>query len=145
MSLTIRKFKLSDLDRIYEIETSSFDEPYPKHLFYFYYILFSDTFLVAEKNEVIIGYIIGVIKRGSEGHIISIAVDPNYRRKGYGSKLMLELIKYFKSNGVKIVRLEVNIKNSIARKFYERLGFTPIDIIKGYYKNSDALVMILKL
>jgi|YelNatPaOPRAMG01_1025707.scaffolds.fasta_scaffold38112_2 ribosomal-protein-alanine N-acetyltransferase len=145
MAPIIRRFELRDLDRIYEIETSSFNEPYSKYLFYFYHFISPDTFLVIEENWVVIGYIIGIIKKKSEGHIVSIAVDPSYRNKGYGTKLMLELIKRFKSNDVKIIKLEVDSRNSIAKKFYEHFGFTSIGIIKKYYRYSDAIVMMLRL
>jgi len=145
MSSIIRRFELRDLDRIYEIEKLSFNEPYSKYLFYFYHFISPDTFLVIEENGVVIGYIIGIIKKRSEGHIVSIAVDPSYRNKGYGTKLMLELIKHFKSNGVKIIKLEVDSRNNVAKKFYEYFGFTSIGIIKKYYKYSDAIVMMLKL
>jgi ribosomal-protein-alanine N-acetyltransferase len=145
MASIIRRFELRDLDRIYEIEKLSFNEPYSKYLFYFYHFISPDTFLVIEENGVVIGYIIGIIKKKSEGHIVSIAVDPSYRNKGYGTKLMLELIKHFKSNDVKIIKLEVDSRNSIAKKFYEYFGFTSIGIIKKYYKYSDAIVMMLKL
>lgn len=145
MASTIRRFELTDLARVYEIETLSFNEPYPKYLFYFYHFISPDTFLVIEENNLIIGYIIGVVRKRSEGHIVSIAVDPSYRCKGYGSKLMLELIKRFKSSKVKIIKLEVDSKNNIAKKFYERFGFIPVGIIKRYYKHSDAIIMILRL
>jgi ribosomal-protein-alanine N-acetyltransferase len=141
----VRRFELRDLDRVYEIEASSFNEPYSKYLFYFYHFISPDTFLVIEEDGVIVGYIIGIIKKKSEGHIVSIAVDPSYRNKGYGTKLMLELIKRFKSNNVKIIKLEVDSKNNIAKKFYEHFGFTPIGVIKKYYGHSDAIIMILRL
>lgn len=145
MSPIIRRFELADLARICEIERLSFNEPYPKYLFYFYHFISPDTFLVIEENNLVVGYIIGIVKKKSEGHIISVAIDPSYRHKGYGSKLMLELIKYFKSSGVKIIKLEVDSKNNIAKKFYEYFGFTSIGIIKKYYKHSDAIIMMLKL
>jgi ribosomal-protein-alanine N-acetyltransferase len=146
MEVKIRKFQLSDMKELLEIEKFSFPKsPYSETTFLGWYEMAKDTFLVAEIEKKIVGYIIGFT--GSEvGIIVSIAVDPNFRRKGIGTKLWEELLELFKSNHVKVARLEVRKSNLIAQKFYEKLGFKKIGIIRGYYENGeDAIVMVCKL
>jgi ribosomal-protein-alanine N-acetyltransferase len=146
VEVKIRKFQLSDMKELLEIEKFSFPKsPYSEATFLSWYEIAKDTFLVAEVEKKIVGYIIGFC--GSEvGIVVSIAVHPNFRRKGIGTKLWKELLKLFKNNNVKIAQLEVRKSNSIAQNFYKKIGFKKIGVIKNYYENGeDAIVMVCKL
>ena len=83
--MKVRKFVLEDLKRVYEIENMSFNQSYEINIFKQLYEM-GVGFLVAEKDNYVIGYIIFWIKNDREGHIISIAVDKNYRRLKVGSQ-----------------------------------------------------------
>ena len=74
------------LDAIYEVERSSFERPYPKGLLKFYLLLNPRTFLIAKDSRSgrIVGYAVGLLQWGLVGHVISIAVLEEYRRKGIG-------------------------------------------------------------
>jgi ribosomal-protein-alanine N-acetyltransferase len=146
VEVKIRKFQLSDMKELLEIEKFSFPKsPYSEDTFLRWYEIAKDTFLVAEVEKKIVGYIIGFCKN-EVGIVVSIAVHPNFRRKGIGTKLWGELLKLFKNNNVKIARLEVRKSNSIAQNFYKKIGFKKIGTIKNYYENGeDAIVMVYEL
>lgn len=133
----IRKFELSDLKRVLEIEKTAFPKsPYSKSTFLHYYKNLRDNFLVHISKNKITGYIIFY----SDGHIISIAVDKEYRRKGIGTQLVKEAIC---SSKHKHALVEVRKGNINAINFYEKIGFRKIGIIKNYYRNEDAIVLII--
>lgn len=146
-TLLIRRYHEDDLAFIYEIEELCFspDEQYTaRHLemlgeFQIY------SFLVAEMNNRIIGYTVGVIKstkEGPMGHIVSIAVHPNYRRRGIGLGLVNELMGQLKDAGASYFRLEVKKTNKVARNMYRKLGFVESYILRNYYgAGKDAIVM----
>jgi len=83
----IRKADKKDLNEIFKIEVSSFKNPYPRQYLEFLMIITPDFFLVAEENNEIIGYVVGIIRKNKTGHIVSIAVSPKHRRKKVGQKL----------------------------------------------------------
>ncbi len=91
--MIIREFKRPDVKRVLEIEMASFNDPYPANILVDIYNL-GAGFLVAQENNRVVGYIIFWIKFEDEGHIISIAVDKNYRRMEVGSKLVETSLEY---------------------------------------------------
>ena len=76
-----------------------------------------------------------------EAEIRYLSVDPNYKRRGLGKKLIYSIFKECKNENIKRIFLEVSIKNKQALCFYDYLGFETIGIRKKYYKDgSDALL-----
>ncbi len=139
----IREIKEEDLNEVYEIEKLSFKEPYPKALLLIYSKICKETFLVIENGfGKIRGYIIGLIRWNILGHIISLAIHPKHRRKGYAKLLIGELLRKFKTNGVKVVRLEVRVSNKPAINLYSKMGFKIAYTLKNFYLDGeDAYVM----
>jgi ribosomal protein S18 acetylase RimI-like enzyme len=67
--------------------------------------------------------VVGMV--GSEEYYISnIAVYPEYRAGGIGTRLLLEAEEEAKSSGAKTVALDVEVENAGAVKLYSRLGFS---------------------
>jgi ribosomal protein S18 acetylase RimI-like enzyme len=87
-----------------------------------------------QKKEEILGYIIFT----QDGHIISIAVHPQDRRKGIGAQLLQRVMK---TPHLKKVWAEVRRSNQGAQAFYSKLGFQITGLIPNYYGNEDALIV----
>lgn len=140
--LKVEEFKLSDLSRILEIERSSFGlEAYSKETFIYWYLRSPEFFLVARVNNYIVGYIIADVHR-LEGHIVSIAVDNSFRRRGIGKLLVENVLNRMKLKNVRIVKIEVKDKNFVGISFWKSLGFHKVGKIPNYYPDgSDAIVM----
>lgn len=134
----IEKFKLSELKRILEIEKNSFPKSaYDRFTFLQYFDILHDNFLVhVSDSEIITGYIIFY----PDGHIVSIAIDKKYRRKGIGTLLVKEVIHRSKND---IALVEVRQSNIGALNFYYKIGFKKIGKINNYYGNEDAVVLII--
>ncbi|MBR6024003.1 MAG: GNAT family N-acetyltransferase [Methanobrevibacter sp.] len=62
------------------------------------------------------------IKKG-DFYIAEIAVDKDYRSKGYGNKIIKDVLNHAKNNNYKRVILDVDFRNAKAKSLYERLGF----------------------
>ena len=70
-----------------------------------------------------------------------ISIDPSYKRRGLGKKLIYKILEECKNENIKRIFLEVSLKNKQALSFYDYLGFKTICIRKKYYKDgSDALL-----
>lgn len=136
--MKLRKFSLSDLDEIIEIEKASFPnrEAWTKEYFKNLYRKYSEGFIVAEKNSEIIGYTVGQPKNES-AEIISLAVDLKWRKKGVGTDLTNFLIDYFRERNLKEIFLHARSKNESGISFYQGLDFKILKTIKNYYRNGD--------
>ncbi len=135
----IRYIREEDLSAVYEIEKRSFLEPNDFLTLVNY--LKNSIFLVAEnEDEEIIGFIVGQIRYiqiSKYGHVMSIAVDSEFRRRGIGTALMKELTKKFNEKNIHQIKLEVRVSNIPALNLYKKLGFKKKKIIRGYYPNGE--------
>ncbi len=89
--------------------------------------------LVAEEDGDVVGYIVaGIDKVKSEifgfswGHIISLAVDPDYHGRGIGSALIAAGLDWLKEKGVKYAEVLTDQNNIAAIRAYEKNDFRVI-------------------
>jgi [ribosomal protein S18]-alanine N-acetyltransferase len=137
--VNIRTVRQEDIERISVLEQASFNDPYPS---YFLSELARDnpeTFLVLTFNNEIVGY--GIIDHWDDhDHLISIAVHPDNRRKGFGEAILVELEK--RSSKGRPMKLEVRQSNAAAIQLYLKLGFMKAGLAEGYYRDGeDAIIM----
>jgi len=154
---SIRCFRAEDLDRVMSINLECLPENYSTYFYIDLHRRFPKTFLVAEVNGEIQGYIMCRIERGFSKlhtfrpmklcHVVSIAVRRPYRRRGIATALMLEAMRNGREEyGAGECYLEVRVSNEPAIRLYEKLGFVKVGRRRGYYLNGeDAWIMALPL
>jgi ribosomal-protein-alanine N-acetyltransferase len=78
-----------------------------------------------------------------EGHIVTIAVHPDYRRQGLGELLLVAALEAAMDAGQQEVTLEYRISNDGARALYEKYGFNKVGVRARYYSDNheDAVLM----
>ena len=140
--IKIRELKRGDMEAILDVEYRAFKDPYPMSLLNRLHEMHPDGFLVAEFQGRLVGYVIGVIRWGLTGHILAIAVDPPYKRRGVATALMVNILDRLRMNGAKQVRLEVRKSNLSARRFYLKLGFAEREEIPYYYEDGETAVVM---
>ena len=138
----IRNLNPADMQAILSIEYKCFKDPYPLSLLNHLHEMHPDGFLLAEADGKVVGYVIGVIRWETMGHILAIGVDPPYRKQNIGSTLMDQIIVRLRAKGVKLVRLEVRKSNVGAQRFYLKLGFRQRGEIPCYYEDGEAAVVM---
>ena len=138
---TIRRFRLSDMDKILEIERAIFPrDAYDRNLFAEYFDTCGDLFLVLMRRGNICGYMLTCIRPRPE--IVSIAVQPAERRKGAARGLLESTIRRLRRRQVDRLNLMVRVKNLAARKFYVKYGFVKIRVVRQYYDDgTDGFLM----
>lgn len=98
-------------------------------------------YLVADGGGEVIAQI-GAKRILEELHITTLAVRPEHRRTGTGRSLLEAAVALCPE--VKTVLLEVRERNTVARTFYEKLGFVRAGMRPRYYgDDEDAVVMTL--
>ena len=152
----LRKFVPDDLQSVMQINRVCLPENYTDFFFIDLNQRFPETFIVAEENGKVIGYIMCRIEVGlsnygfggliRKGHVVSIAVLPESRRKGVAQAVInraLEGMQYYKA---KQCFLEVRVTNEAGISLYKKLGFEITRTINGYYSDGeDAYVMTKRL
>lgn len=78
-----------------------------------------------------------------EGHITTIAVDPDYQNNGIGEALLQKFIEVGYEQKIKWFTLEVRISNLPAQKLYKKYSFESCGVRNKYYQDTheDALIM----
>lgn len=99
-------------------------------------------YVVAVSGDELLGYG-GFGAVDGTGDILTIAVTPGREGKGLGARLLTELLGAATDFGCHEVLLEVRVDNDRAKRLYERFGFAPLGVRRGYYQPAgvDALVM----
>ncbi|WP_190111622.1 ribosomal protein S18-alanine N-acetyltransferase [Streptomyces cinnamoneus] len=92
----------------------------------------------------IVGYA-GLAAIDGTGDVQTIAVAKEHWSTGLGARLLAELLTTATAFECHEVLLEVRVDNTRAQRLYERFGFEPVGVRRGYYQpgNVDALVMRL--
>jgi [ribosomal protein S18]-alanine N-acetyltransferase len=87
----------------------------------------------------------GIMHFGDEvAHLNLFAVAPQHRRQGLGRQLVEWLTTTAIEAGIFRIELELRADNHPARQFYERLGFSPQNLIPGYYQGREAALRMMR-
>lgn len=76
---------------------------------------------------------------GHKAEIFVLAVDPSSRGLGIGSTLVKKAEEAVLEIGAKKIILNTHVLLKADHKFYEKLGFSRMGILKDYYANGDAV------
>ncbi len=137
----LREASKDDLDEIQEIEEKSFNYPYSKLTFLTLLLMYPELFIVADCNGKVVGYVTGAITKEGFCHLFSIAVDPAFRGRGLGSRLLRFFEEACFSKKARKVVLEVSVVNKVALNLYKKHGYKIVKVIPNYYPDSDAYLM----
>ncbi|MHA2174406.1 MAG: ribosomal protein S18-alanine N-acetyltransferase [Candidatus Hodarchaeales archaeon] len=150
--MIIRGFELKDLDLVVNINRRCLPENYPEGFFRTVFSECPSAFLVAEIDGMIVGYTMGRIESGlslfsifhraKKGHTVSIAVLPEWRRKGIATGLIKESTIAMKNNGANEFFLEVRMSNEAAVGLYESLGFKIVKELRHYYRDMEGAYLM---
>ncbi|MGH9224592.1 MAG: ribosomal protein S18-alanine N-acetyltransferase [Acidimicrobiales bacterium] len=102
----------------------------------------SRAYFVGRVDGLVVGYV-GLMMSADEGHITTLAVDPNWQRRKIGTRLLLAAAREAVQRDAHALTLEVRMSNTGAQELYRRFGFAPAGVRKNYYveTNEDALIM----
>ena len=129
----MRKFTPGDLESVMQINRGCLPENYLDFFFIDLHQRFPETFLVAEEDGKIVGYIMCRIEVGlgsfslggliRKGHVVSIATLPQGRRKGVAQALMTAAMDGMRHYKAKLCYLEVRVTNAAGVGLYKKLVF----------------------
>ncbi len=141
--LTVAPMATRDIAAVLRIERACFSTVWP-----------SDAFHNELNGNKLAHYFVGrigerVVAYGGiwvileDSHVTTLAVDPEFRRHGFGEIVLLRLIDEAIERGAAWMTLEVRESNVAAQQLYRKYGFTTVTMRTGYYSddNESALIM----
>ena len=142
---TIRPLGYGDLPQVIAIERRAFPTPWSLAMFVLELSKPSSICLAAVQDDGsrggrLLGYTI-CSRYADVWHLMNIAVDPPWRRRGIGTSLLTTLID--RAGASESYTLEVRPSNPGAIALYERFGFRSAGRRPRYYRDTgeDAVIM----
>jgi ribosomal-protein-alanine N-acetyltransferase len=137
-----------DLDGVLAIEAASFNNPTTREWYEgelqrpevcFIYVMRTEAHHVAA--------FCAFWLVADQAHINNLAVLPELRGRGLGTRLLATIIDEAARLGATLLTLEVRQSNLPARRLYERALFYQDGVRKNYYTNpvEDALILSRKI
>jgi ribosomal-protein-alanine N-acetyltransferase len=144
LMVDIRDLQLRELGAVERIERRAYPTPWSRAMFAGELVKPSSVCLgafEAERNR-LVGYLI-VARYVDAWHVMNIAVDPGYQRRGIATLLLGRLFQRTAGDARRGYTLEVRVSNAGAIDLYEKLGFRARGVRRGYYTDNheDALIM----
>jgi len=151
---SIQPFEAKDLDEVVRINWTTLPENYDNSFFLSIFYNYPKTFYVAKNVEKVVGYIMGRVETGfselkrfsltRKGHIVSVAVLPEHRKKGVASSLLEKALEGLKEYKVSECFLEVRESNKAAIGLYKKFGFNVTRSVRGYYRDGETAYVMSK-
>jgi ribosomal-protein-alanine N-acetyltransferase len=145
----VRPLTVAQLDECWRLDLRCFvdGEAYSRETFE--YLLTSSesvSYRAVMSDGTMVGFIVGIVEPDRTGHITTLGVAPEHRRRGIAQRMLLKVEEGFRRRGVRITRLEVRSVNTGAQDLYAKLGFAVTQRLPRYYSNGgDGLLMIKSL
>ncbi len=140
-----------------DINVEWLPENYTQFFYRDLYRRFPDTFIVAEADGEIQGYIMCRVERGLSKfkglrparlcHVVSVAVRELYRRQGIATAVLRTAMGNGReSYDASECYLEVRVSNEPALVLYDQMGFSRVKRNYGYYMDGeDAWMMAIRI
>jgi [ribosomal protein S18]-alanine N-acetyltransferase len=104
----------------------------------------SVCYKVVDAGSQMIAFVVGMIEPDGSGHVVALAVSPEYRRRGHGRRLMEMIESGFSQRSARAVRLEVRTSNQEAQKLYFDMGYRIVRRMPRYYTSGDDGYLMIK-
>jgi len=143
MNVEIRALGSHDLDALEEIERVAYPAPWSRSMFAAELQKPGALAIGAYRDSgELVGYAI-VSRYVDAWHVMNIAVEPEFRRRGIAKALLERLFEMTSTDPRRGYTLEVRVSNVEAIRLYERVGFEARGIRRGYYTDNreDAVIM----
>ncbi len=142
-NITFRLMSEDDLEDVLAIEKMCYPLPWSARQFLDELQNNAAAILLCEVGGRIAGYICYWLIAG-EMQILNVATAPGMRRKGIGQLLLQKAFSNCRQTGLSSAWLEVRAGNRGAIQLYQRNGFEQNGLRRGYYRDGEDAVLMVK-
>lgn len=137
----------SSIDELMRLNARCFrnGENYTKHTFS--YLLGEPatlSYLIATAAGEMAGFVFVMLTKEGTGHLTTIGVAPEHRRRGLARRLMMHLEPVLRAKGISAIVLEVRVGNTGAQALYRQMGYSVVQRVTGYYHNGEDGYLMMK-
>ena len=100
--------------------------------------------VVTPNNQMVAFVFVMTNREDGTGHITTIGVAPEHRRRGLAVKLLHRAEEALRKRGINVVMLEVRVSNRAAQILYNECGYTVVQRLNHYYNNGEDGFLMLK-
>jgi ribosomal-protein-alanine N-acetyltransferase len=150
----IRRCTKEDLKSVISINLNCLPEHYSDFFFEDLLRTSPESFYVAEKKDIIVGYIMCRVEYGfsnfkrfnltRKGHIVYLAILEKHRRQGLGENLVKLAAEGLRTKGCTEIYLEVRMTNNEAVLLYKQLNYEILSKMNGYYRDNESAYLMAK-
>ena len=145
----IRPLTLAQLDECWRLDQRCFidGEAYSRETFeYLLTAAEAVAYRAVMADGAMVGFVVGLVEPDHTGHITTIGVAPEHRRRRVAERMLVKVEEAFRQRGLRTVRLEVRSVNMGAQQLYRNLGYAVTQRLPRYYSNGgDGLLMLKSL
>ncbi len=145
----IRPLTVAQLDECWRLDQRCFidGEAYSRETFeYLLTSADSVSYRAVTPEGAMVGFIVGLVEPDHTGHITTLGVAPEHRRRRIAERMLLKAEDGFRRRRVRMARLEVRSINTGAQELYVKLGYAVTQRLPRYYSNGgDGLMMVKSL
>ncbi|MCU1288881.1 MAG: Acetyltransferase [Acidobacteria bacterium] len=120
-------------------------ENYTRHTFAY---LLGDpktlSYRVITPDGEMVGFIFVMLSENGTGHLTTIGVSPEHRRRGLAEKLLTHTEEALRKRDVNTIMLEVRVSNSGAQELYKGFGYSTVQRVPNYYNNGEDCFLMVK-
>lgn len=144
-AVTIAPLRKRDVAEVAALERAVYPRPWSPAMFRAELTRTDDrAYRVARRGGRLLGYA-GVLVAAGDAHVLTVAVDPDVRRGGVATRLVVELLAAALELGAIAATLEVRESNAAAEALYRRFGFESAGVRPGYYEDNGEGARIMWL
>ncbi len=140
LPVEFRPLQFADVPVVVELERQIYPQPWSEGIFRDELSRDDRVYVAAVADGEIIGFA-GLMLVDVDAHVTTLAVLPQKRQAGLGTRLLLQLIAAGLERGAHNLTLEVRATNTGAQRLYEKFGMATVGVRKHYYRDDDAVIM----
>ena len=102
------------------------------------------SYRIVALNGQMAGFIFVMTDELGTGHITTIGIAPEHRRRGLANRLLRRAEEALQKRGINTLMLEVRASNFAAQNLYRKFGYSIIQRLPKYYNNGEDGFLMVK-
>jgi ribosomal-protein-alanine N-acetyltransferase len=102
------------------------------------------SYRIVTPTDQMVAFVFVMTNSDGTGHITTIGVAPEHRRRGLAHKLLVHTEEALRKRDVNTVMLEVRVSNLPAQNLYREFGYAIVQRLANYYNNGEDGFLMVK-
>lgn len=144
---TIAPLTANQSDTVVRLNARCFrkGENYTKYTFaYLFGEPSSLSYQIETADGEMVAFAFVLVNNDGTGHLTTLGVAPEHRRRGLGIRLLQHLEKMLRAKDISTIVLEVRVGNTEAIEMYHKAGYSTVNRLERYYTDGEDGFMMVR-